>query len=107
MVNRYSLTNVNADRGFESWPGYEVKPPDCHSSVEAHGLLDTGFPATGRICGRRADVVHPSPGSFGSTVTELIFVRAQCLTILILKHFALCGKITGSSYCSGKCKMLL
>jgi hypothetical protein len=31
------------------------------------------------------------------TVTELIFVRAQCLTILLLKHFALCGTITGSS----------
>ncbi len=40
------------------------------------------------------------------TVTELIFVRAQCLTILILKNFALFGTITGSSYCSGKCKML-
>jgi hypothetical protein len=34
------------------------------------------------------------------TVTKLIFVRAQCLTILLLKHFALCGTITGSSYCS-------
>jgi hypothetical protein len=31
------------------------------------------------------------------TVTELIFVRAQCLTILLLKHFALCGTITGSA----------
>jgi hypothetical protein len=40
------------------------------------------------------------------TVTELIFVRAQCLTILLFKHFALCGTITGSSYCSVKCKML-
>jgi hypothetical protein len=33
-------------------------------------------------------------------------VRAQCLTILLLKHFALCGTITGSSYCSSECKML-
>jgi hypothetical protein len=40
------------------------------------------------------------------TVTELIFVRAQCITILVLKHFALCGTITGSSYCSTKCQML-
>jgi hypothetical protein len=58
--------NVNSDRGFESWTGYEFKPPDCHSSLEAHGLLVTGFPATGRIFGRRADVAHPRPGSFGS-----------------------------------------
>jgi len=27
------------------------------------------------------------------TVTELIFVRAQCLTILLFKHFALHGTI--------------
>ena len=57
------VTNVNSDRGFESWPGYEVKPPDCHSSLEAHGHW---IPATGRIFGRRADVAHPRPGSFGS-----------------------------------------
>ncbi len=34
-------------------------------------------------------------------------VRAQCLTILLQKHFALCGTTTGSSYCSENCKMLL
>ncbi len=33
-------------------------------------------------------------------------VRAQCLTILLFKHFALRGTITGSRYCSAKCKML-
>ena len=62
LVKHCALTNVNSDRGFESWPGYEVKPPDCHSSLEAHGHW---FPATGRIFGRRADVAHPRPGSFG------------------------------------------
>jgi hypothetical protein len=36
MVKHCALTIVNSDRGFESWPGYEVKPPDCHSSLEAH-----------------------------------------------------------------------
>ena len=104
MVKHCALTNVNSDRGFESWPGYEVKPPDCHSSLEAHGQLDYQPPATYlgdeqmlRILGRG----HSVP-----TVTELIFVRAQCLTILLFKHFALCGTITGSSYCSAKCKML-
>ena len=46
---RSALTNVNSDRGFESWPGYEVKPPDCQSSLEAHGQWKLEFPATGRI----------------------------------------------------------
>ncbi len=46
------------------------------------------------------------------------FLRTVCLTnlkvwersalpILLQKHFALWGTITGSSYCSAKCKMLL
>ncbi len=35
-----------------------------------------------------------------------VAVRAQCLTILLFKHFAPCGTITGSSSCSAKCIML-
>jgi hypothetical protein len=63
LIKHCALTNVNSDRGFEFWSGYEVKPPDCHSSLEAHGHW---IPATGHIFGRRADVAHPRPGSFGS-----------------------------------------
>ena len=42
------------------------------------------------------------------TVTVLIFVWAQWLTILLLKHFALCGTINWipTVNCSAKCKML-
>ncbi len=79
MVKHCALTKVNSDRGFESWPGYEVKPPDCHSSLEAHGLLDTGFPATARIFGRRADVAHPRPGSFGSHGHRIDFCESAVL----------------------------
>ena len=42
---RSVLTNVKSDRGFESWPDHEVKPPDCHSSLEVHGQLDYQPPA--------------------------------------------------------------
>jgi hypothetical protein len=38
MVKHCALTNVSSDRGFESWPGYEVKPPDCHISLEGHRI---------------------------------------------------------------------
>ena len=58
-----------------------VEPPNCHSSLEAHGQLDYQPPATYledeqmlRILGR---------GQSDPTVTEVIFVRAQCLTILL------------------------
>jgi hypothetical protein len=64
------------------------------SDVRLYWLLDFQPPAAYlgdkqmlRILGRG----HSVP-----TVTELIFVRAQCLTILLFKHFALCGTITGS-----------
>ena len=64
-VGKHSvLTNVKSDRGFKSWPGHEVKPPDCHSSLEAHGQLDYQPPAT--YLGDERDVAHPRPGSFGS-----------------------------------------
>ena len=73
-----ALTNVKSDRGFESWPEHEFKPPECHSSLEAHGQLD--FTTTGHIIRRRADVTHPRPGSYRvirpPTITDLIFVRA-------------------------------
>jgi hypothetical protein len=81
MVKHCALTNVNSDRGFESWPGYEVKPPDCHSSLEAHGHW---IPATGRILGRRADVAHPRPGSFGSHGHRIDFCESA-----VLNHFAI------------------
>ena len=51
-------------------------------------ILTVGDKQMLRILGRG----HSVP-----TVTELIFVRAQCLTILLQKHFALCGTITGSA----------
>jgi hypothetical protein len=79
-----ALTNVNSDRGFESWPGYEVKPPDCHSSLEAHGPW---IPATGRIFGRRADVAHPRPGSFGSHGHRIDFCESTVLTNFAIKAF--------------------
>jgi hypothetical protein len=87
MVKHYALTNVNSDRGFESWPGYEVKPPDCHSSLEENGLLVTGFPATGRIFGRRADVVYPRPGSFGSHGHRIDFCESVALNHFAIKAF--------------------
>ena len=64
-VGKYdALTNVKSDRGFKSWPGHEVKPPDYHSSLEVHGQLDYQSPAT--YLGDEQDVTHPRPGSFGS-----------------------------------------
>ena len=81
------LTNVNSDRGFESWPGYEVKPPDCHSSLEAHGQRILDFPATGRIFGRRADVAHPRPGSFGPHGHRIDFCESAMLNHFAIKEF--------------------
>ncbi len=45
---------------------------------------DTGFPATGRIFGRRADVAHPRPGSFGSHGHRIDFCESA-----VLNHFAI------------------
>ncbi len=44
--------------------------------------------------------------SLNEAAADKISVRAQCLTILLFKHFAPGGTITGSSYCSARCKML-
>jgi hypothetical protein len=84
MVKHCVLTNVNSDRWFESCPGHEVQPPDCQSSLEAHGQKGywifqppaayLGDEQMFRILGRG----HSVP-----TVTELIFVRAHYLTILL------------------------
>ena len=87
-VDKHSvLTNADSDRGFESCPGYEVKSPDCQSSLEEHGQWILEFPVTGRIIGRRADVTHPRPGS-GSvpTVTELIFCENAVFTNFAIKE---------------------
>jgi hypothetical protein len=71
------LTIVNSDCGFDPWPWYEVKPPDCQSSLETHGPLI--LEATGRIFGRRTDVAHPRPGSFGSPRSPNDFCEIQLL----------------------------
>ncbi len=55
----------------------------------------TGFPATGRIFGRQADVAHPKPGSFGSHGHRIDFdpvivpQSAKCLNSKMVKHCAL------------------
>jgi hypothetical protein len=54
-----------------------------NSSLEAHGLLVTGFPDTGRIFGRQADVAHPSPGSFGSHGHRIDFCESAVHTMLL------------------------
>ena len=75
----YSHINVNANRGFESWPcvGYEVEAPACQCSpLEAHGQWTLDFPTTGRIFGRRADVTHPRPGSFGAHGHQIDFCES-------------------------------
>ena len=51
------LTNVKSDRGFESWLGYEVKPPDYHSSLDENGQLDYQSPVT--YLGDEKHVVNP------------------------------------------------
>ncbi len=65
-----------------------VKPPNCHSSLEAHGQLDYKPPATYlgdeqmlRILGRGQSRYPRSPNWF-------LWERGA-LTILLLKHFAL------------------
>jgi hypothetical protein len=62
---KHDLTNVNSDRGFESWPftGYETMSSLLPMRRTDNWTLD--FPTTGRIFGRRADV-DPRSGSFGS-----------------------------------------
>jgi hypothetical protein len=67
------------------------------SSLEAHGLLVTGFQPPAAYLEDKQMLRILGRGHSVPTVTELIFVREQCLTILLFKHFALCGTITGSS----------
>jgi hypothetical protein len=69
----------NPDRGRESQTSRLPK-----SSLEAHGLLVIGFPATGRIFGRQADVAHPRSGSFGSHGHRIDFFESA-----MLNHFAI------------------
>ena len=75
---------INSDLGFESRPGNEVKPPDCHSSLETHGQRILDFPVTDRIFGRRADVAHPRPGSFGPHGHRIDFCESA-----VFDHFAI------------------
>jgi hypothetical protein len=94
MVKHCALTNVDSDRGFESWPGYEVKPPDCQSSLLR--CTDKGnwiFQPPAAYLGDEQMLRILGRGRSVPTVTELIFVRAQCLTIVLFKHFALRGTI--------------
>ncbi len=98
------------------WPWVRVlagvespRPPDCHSSLGRtdYWLLDFQPPTAYlgdeqmlRILGRG----HSVP-----TVTELIFVRAQCFTNFATKAFCTLwnNNWIRSSYCSTKCKMFL
>jgi hypothetical protein len=93
MVKRSVLVNVNSDRGFDSLPGYEVKLPDCQSSLETHRQRMLDFAVTGRIFGRRADVAHPRPGSFGSprSPNRIDFCENAVLNHSDIKAFLRCG----------------
>ena len=56
---------------------------------------DTGFQPPAAYLGDEQMLRILGRGRSVPTVTELIFVRAQCLTILLFKHFALRRTITG------------
>jgi hypothetical protein len=84
---KHDLTNVNSDRGFESWPftGYETMSsllpmfPPWGTRTIGHWIIQPPVAYLGdeqmlRILGRGRSV---------STVTELIFVRAQCFTSVL------------------------
>ncbi len=79
IVKDYSLTNVKSDRGFESWPGHEVKPPDWHSSLETHGQLD--LPVTGHILCESAVLYHCAIKAFctsrNNNWIQLLFREVQ------------------------------
>ncbi len=90
LVKRYSLTNVNPDRKFKSWPfvGYEVEPPKSIFPSWDTRTMDTGFLGDEqrfRILGRG----HSVP-----TVTDRID--------FVLNHFVIKG------FCTSwlKCKLL-
>ena len=84
---------------------------------------DTGFQTPVTYLGDEQMLRILGRGHSVPTVTELIFVRAQCLTILLFKHFSLRGTIKWIQLivprsskclnskmdpvnCSVKCKML-
>ena len=68
------------------------QPPDCQSSFETHGQKGYWiFQPPAAYFGDEQMLLILGRGHSVPTVTELIFVRAQCLTILLYKHFALCG----------------
>ncbi len=48
-------------------------------------ILD--FPATDRIFGRRADVAHPRPGSFGPHGHRIDFCESTVLDHFVIKSF--------------------
>jgi hypothetical protein len=79
---------------------------------------DTGFQPPAAYLGDEQMLRILGRGHSVPTVTDLILVRAQCLTNFAIKAFCTSrGTITGSSYCSArsaiqllfreKCKMLL
>ncbi len=106
MVKYCDLTNVNFDRDFESRPRYEVKPPVCHCSLEEHGQRILDFPATGHIFGRREDVPHPSPGSFGPHGHRIDFCETTVVNHFVIKTFCTSwNNQLDPVNCSVKCKM--
>ncbi len=93
MVKYCTLTNVILTTGFESWPfvGYEVEPPTCHSSLEVQGQWILDLPSTDHIFGRRADVPHPRPGSFGPHGHRIDFCERVVLNHFVIKVFCTSG----------------
>ena len=89
LVYHCTLTNVNFDRGFESWSftGYDVEPLTCHSSLETHGQWILDFPSTDRIFGRRVDVPHPRSGSFGPHGHRIDFCEGTVFNHFPIKAF--------------------
>jgi hypothetical protein len=68
---------------------------------------DTGFQPPAAYLGDEQMLRILGRGHSVPTVTELIFVRAQCLTNFAIKAFCTSRNNNWSSYCSAKCKMLL
>ncbi len=87
-----ALTNVNSDHGFESCPklrGMRLNLPLANVPfLRSTDNWTLDYPATGRIFGRRPDVAHPRPESFGPHGHRIDFCESVVIYHCEIKAFS-------------------
>jgi hypothetical protein len=108
LVQQCALTKINSVTVGTEWPRPRMRNSCCLPNMRpVTGNPVTNSPCVSRELWQSGGLRLSDPAKTRTHGQNWHLWELSALPILLQKHFALCGTITGSSYCSTKCKMIL